>query len=477
MEAATDGSRTLADLNADALTHCASFLGLSDLARMAMACRTLHQAAYSDSIWRRLFRESWPQNFIPLETSGARAAYLARRNAVRQFKFDDPVMFNLPAYALPQSHLLFDRDDIILAQGSSIQILKVDTSTWETTCEAIRAHNSRITCVRLIPLNETFLFRNEMQKNENTIVTSSSDHTIRLWWKGRSQRCFKGHNVPVTTLADRLLGKSGTKLLASGGEDGSIRLWSLGSSVKRQPFVATFHGHERPISFLTVAEHNPSLLLSISKDAKLRVWDATMASRSSSCVGMSAFSGHPVGIKCHESLCYVASGSSVTAVDLRTMKKVSAIATHPPKLHSFAMAPSKSLIWTGGDEKAILWDVRRAKAMAVLDGHLGPVAMIHADGSKVVTGGPKDLYVKVWEADNGALVRSLECYSDDLTEVGDEEVGLSAMAVDGCRIVTGGFGEGPHLLCFRDYSNSSVLIADREQGPSSKFWEEPASSS
>ena len=113
-------------------------------------------------------------------------------------------------------------------------------------------------------------------------------------FQGRSQRCFKGHNIPVTTLADRLLGVSGTKLLASGGEDGSVRLWSMGTSVKRQPLVATFHGHERPVSLLTVAgyarqlavnsseitvsckllihffcRHNPSLLVSISKDGKV----------------------------------------------------------------------------------------------------------------------------------------------------------------------------------------------------------------
>jgi F-box/WD-40 domain protein 7 len=54
-------------------------------------------------------------------------------------------------------------------------------------------------------------------------------------------------------------------------------------------------------------------------------------------------------MKCHESLVYVASGSAVTAVDLRTMQRVTTAAVHQQKLYSFGMAPSKSLICTGGN--------------------------------------------------------------------------------------------------------------------------------
>lgn len=36
---------------------------------------------------------------------------------------------------------------------------------------------------RLFPIVETSFFRNGMQPEDNVIVTSSSDRTIRLWWK------------------------------------------------------------------------------------------------------------------------------------------------------------------------------------------------------------------------------------------------------------------------------------------------------
>lgn len=63
---------------------------------------------------------------------------------------------------------------------------------------------------------------------------------------------------------------------------------------------------------------------------------------------MSSVAGSPIDMKCHESLLYVAAGSSVVAIDLRTMQRVTTAAVHLPNLCSFAIAPSKSLICTGG---------------------------------------------------------------------------------------------------------------------------------
>lgn len=84
----------------------------------------------------------------------------------------------------------------------------------------------------------------------------------------------------------------------------------------------------------------------------MRVWDTGTATssavRTSCCVGMTSVPGTPVNMKCHESLLYVAAGSSVTAVDLRTMQKVITAAVHQPKLCSFDSVPSKYLVCTGG---------------------------------------------------------------------------------------------------------------------------------
>lgn len=76
-----------------------------------------------------------------------------------------------------------------------------------------------------------------------------------LFWQGACQRCFKGHNGPVSTLSDKLVGDGSGKLLASGGEDGTVRLWSLCSSGRRgqHALKTTFYGHEKPVKAISVA--------------------------------------------------------------------------------------------------------------------------------------------------------------------------------------------------------------------------------
>lgn len=316
--------------------------------------------------------------------------------------------------------------------------------------------------------------------NETVLVTSSCDHSIRLWWKGCCQRCFRGHNGPVFALSDKLLGDGATKVFASGGEDGTVRLWSLSSSGKRgqHALKATLYGHEKSVVLTSVAGHNTSLLVSMSKDSKykqVRVWDATTSSSvcDSSCVGRTSVPGVPVGTKCHDSLLYVAAGSSVSAVDLRTMKKVLSTDNTRGKLYSFEIMPTKYLVCTGGNGRAMLWDMRKssdtegADPITEFDGHIGPVAHLHMDRYKIVTGGPEDSYINVWEVETGAQTNSLICC--DLDGSG-ASAGCSAMAVDGCRIVTGSSDGELGVLRFRDFNKATNPVSSDDIEIASKFW-------
>lgn len=475
--------RRVVDLDPDRLAHYTTNVSLQDLSNMAMTCKFFRTVAYSDSVWRHRFRQRWPTQYTSSgfsQTSGVREAYLARCTALQQFKFLDPLDVYVHFLPIPYGHMLLDKNHLILAQGSEVHRLTISDSAAPLAMRGFEIfnHNARITCMRLFPLKDTFLFRSAMQNDENILITSSWDRTIQLWWKGHSQRCFKGHCSTVTCLADKLLGGCNGKFLASGGEDGTVQLWSLTSSAKRghQLSVATLYGHERSVTLLSVAGHNPSLLVSVSRDAKVMVWDATAsATRSSFSVGRASVNGLPVGIKCDEALCYISSGSLVTVIDLRTMRKVSTAAIHPPKIYTFQLLPSKSLICTGGDDRAMLWDIRKnqekPEPVADLDGHTGHVAHLHMDQYKIVTGGPEDPNVKIWDTDTGALANSLRCLQPD--EPG-ARIGLSAMAVDGCRIVTSSCGDESGYVRYRDFTHATRPLSANECNPSSMFWEPEA---
>ncbi|PIN16330.1 Nucleosome remodeling factor, subunit CAF1/NURF55/MSI1 [Handroanthus impetiginosus] len=477
-------STTITDLDMDTLTRCASYLSLRDISNMAMSCKYLKTAAYCDSIWQSLYRQEWPKvvHEWPPQASSIRETYLSRHRALHQFKYLDPLRCDIYRVGKPPHHILFEKNSVIFSQGSSIYSFDTDDLMNRSISVATRGnHNARVTCMRLFSLSEPYKCQSASERNDNILITSSSDHFIRLWSKGGS-RCFKGHTGPVLTLSDKLLGDDGRKMFARGGEDGTVRLWSIYSSGKRgqHALKATLHGHEKAVSLMSVAGHKAALLVSISKNGKVRVWDTSAASssiRSSCCVGMTSVPISPVGVKCHESLLYVAAGSSVTAVDLRTMQRVFTV-VQQVKIHSFDLLPSKSLLCTGGTGRAMLWDVRRvsntfkAEPTIELNGLIGPVKLLHMDFHRVVTGGPDDPCVLVWEPETGTQTNSLLC--SDRTS----GVGCSAMAVDGCRIVTASSPDEHYdndyaILRFRDFRSASIPVSPNPSEASStvsKFW-------
>ncbi|XP_073065116.1 uncharacterized protein [Primulina eburnea] len=420
--------------------------------------------------------EEWPYIISPhtLLLSSVREAYISRHNSLRQFKFHDPLVTDVPVNGKRPQYILFDKDDIIFSQGPQIRIFGA-----KKILVTRGNHNARITCMRLFPVNQTSLYQNESESGDNILITSSSDHFIRLWWKGRC-RCFKGHTGPVSTLSDKFLGNDTGKIFASGGEDCTVRLWSINSTGKRgqHALMATLYGHEKDVSLMSVAGYKTSLLVSLSKkNGKVRVWDTTTASssRATCCVGMTSVPDAPVGLKCHESLLYIASSSSVIAIDLRTMRRVLTI-VQQADIHSFEAIPSKSILCTGGTGRGILWDTRRVsdtpkfEPVVELDGHVGPVKHLHMDAYKVVTGGPDDPNVNIWDIGIGTQTNSLSCsLLDDLSR----SIGCLAMAVDGCRIVTASGNDELSILRYWDFSSATRRVSSNlreESSVGSKFW-------
>ena len=121
----------------------------------------------------------------------------------------------------------------------------------------------------------------------------------------------------------------------------------------------------------------------------------------------------------------------------------------------------------------MLWDIRRnqeilkPEPIAELDGHAGPVTFLHMDPYKIVTAGPEDVHVNIWEADTGTQTNSLLC---DYSEEPGTSSGCSALAVDGCRIVTASYGQEQGLVRFRDFFQASCPVLQRESDHVSKFW-------
>ncbi|XP_071708341.1 uncharacterized protein [Rutidosis leptorrhynchoides] len=146
-----DSTTKVTDVNIDSLVHCTNSLSLQDISNMAVSCKFLKQLAYSDAIWRRFFRERWPQleSFVNSQTLGVREAYLSRYTALKQFKFADPLVYDVHMEA-KSCDLLLSKNYIYISQGRHLEIMSTDSLLEETTSlsSSLNDHHARITCMR-----------------------------------------------------------------------------------------------------------------------------------------------------------------------------------------------------------------------------------------------------------------------------------------------------------------------------------------
>lgn len=86
----------------------------------------------------------------------------------------------------------------------------------------------------------------------------------------------------------------------------------------------------------------------------------------------------------------------------------------------------------------------------------------------MVTAGPSNQHVNVWDTCGGELLNSLDC------RIPGEDIlvlGVSAMSVDGCRIVTIACCSEMGVLYYRDFSNCMKPVSLENIETGTKFWE------
>eukprot|EP00877_Chromochloris_zofingiensis_P002662 jgi/Chrzof1/12397/Cz06g33010.t1 len=111
---------------------------------------------------------------------------------------------------------------------------------------------------------------------EATVFTSCSvDQHICVWdvrERGRPMIKVKAHDVDVNVISwNRLV----TYMLASGADDGAMRIWDL-RSLKDDGFVSQFAFHKSHISSLEWSPYESSMIASAAGDNQIAVWDLAL---------------------------------------------------------------------------------------------------------------------------------------------------------------------------------------------------------
>ncbi|CAL5873794.1 uncharacterized protein PFLUO_LOCUS8077 [Penicillium psychrofluorescens] len=196
------------------------------------------------------------------------------------------------------------------------------------------------------------------------------------------RRTLKPHTAPVVTTA---VDPTGT-LLATGGADGSIKVWDI-----RGGYVThTFHGHGGVISALCFFEVSAPDSATKKKSKRRSDEDADMEDFAST-AGFRLASGSEDG--------------KVRVWDLHKRKSIASLESHVSLVRSLSFSPTENaLLSASRDKTVIVWDAKTWKTRRII-----PVlesveaATFIADSGLCVVGGENGK-LRVWDCNRGSEV-------------------------------------------------------------------------
>jgi hypothetical protein len=264
-----------------------------------------------------------------------------------------------------------------------------------------------------------------MNGDGSKVASGGADGSVRLWdaKTAKELRRFIGHGSPVWTVR---LSPDGSHLL-SGGLDNTIRLWDLVSGRESKRFT----GHNDYVR-AAVFSADGQRILSGGDDRTVKVWEAGGPGAEAR-----TMRGHDHYVFCtalsRDGKLGLSASLDRTARlwDVDTGSTLQVLAGHTDTVLSVAFLPDGQRALTGSTDKTLrLWDLKSGQTLQVFKGHAGYVngVAVSADGRRALSAG-QDGKVILWDVERGALLRVLEGHTGTVWGVafsGDGRLAASA---------------------------------------------------
>jgi hypothetical protein len=272
--------------------------------------------------------------------------------------------------------------------------------------------------------NEGPVFGVAISADGSRVASGGADGSVRLW-DGRTFkqiRRFDGHNGPVWTVQF----SPDARHILSGGFDKSLRLWDpvSGRESKR------LNGSEDYVRSVAFSDVGP-LLLSGGDDRLVRLWDAGTGSE------LKTLRGHDhyvFGVAVSHDGKRGLSASldrTVRLWDLETGSVLRVLTGHTDTVLGVAFTPDgRRAISASTDKTVRVWDLSKGQTVNTLKGHAGFVysVSVSPDGRRALSAG-QDGKLILWDVDHGTAVRELHGHVGPVWQVafsGDGRFAASA---------------------------------------------------
>ena len=246
-------------------------------------------------------------------------------------------------------------DGQILLSGSADSIVKAwDCSQLSTKktgdCRyTITASSKPMTLVQTLPVNPN---------SERSCFATGAEHgKVSLWdlKTGEWISTIQAHKSSILTLVFSPDGR----MLASGSQNSTIKLWDLNSNTE-QPVYTITHAHISQVLSLAISLQTQTLI-SGGADRTIKLWDSATGKKKSPHI----LEGHAGRVWCvaispdGTKIASASADYTVKVWDLATGKLLQTLAEHLGEVRTVAFSPDGSLIASGGDDLEIkLWQLQ-----------------------------------------------------------------------------------------------------------------------
>ncbi|XP_063168895.1 katanin p80 WD40 repeat-containing subunit B1 isoform X3 [Candoia aspera] len=229
--------------------------------------------------------------------------------------------------------------------------------------------------------------------------------TTKTAWKLQE---IIAHSSNVSSL---VLGKSSGRLLATGGDDCRVNIWS----VNKPNCIMSLTGHTTPVESVKI-NTNEELIVAGSQSGSIRIWDLEAAKILRTLMGHKAnicsLDFHPYGG-------FVASGSMDTNIKLWDVRRKGCVFRykgHARAVRCLRFSPDGKWLASSSDDHTVkLWDLAAGKIMFEFTGHTGPVNVIEFHPNEyLLASGSNDRTVRFWDLEK---FQTVSCIEEEATPV------------------------------------------------------------